>query len=87
TIDDLYTGFPEKFAKYLRYIYSLGFKDQPDYNYLQNLLLQVLKDTSEVNNNEFNWMKVKERRLRELGMQCFAAGATNSDGHDRETTP
>ncbi|KAK0744785.1 kinase-like domain-containing protein [Apiosordaria backusii] len=33
TIDDLCAGFPEEFAKCLRYIRGLGFEDQPDYDH------------------------------------------------------
>ncbi|KAK0744819.1 kinase-like domain-containing protein [Apiosordaria backusii] len=75
TIDDLCAGFPEEFAKCLRYIRGLGFEDQPDYDHLQNLLSQVLKDAGEVDDDEFDWMKVGEGRLTGRGVGRKDSGA------------
>jgi casein kinase 1 len=66
TSADLCAGFPAEFAEGLQYIRSLGFKDQPDYNRLQGLLSQVLTNASEVDDGEFDWVKVGEESLRKL---------------------
>ena len=57
-IKDLCEGFPEEFNKYLTYVRNLGFEDTPDYDYLRELFTQALKNTGEVEDGEYDWMKV-----------------------------
>ncbi|KAF2198533.1 kinase-like protein [Delitschia confertaspora ATCC 74209] len=57
-IKDLCDGFPEEFNKYLSYVRNLGFEDTPDYDYLRDLFSQALKSTGEVEDGEYDWMKL-----------------------------
>jgi len=73
-IKDLCDGFPgmsfagpiqshadmmaEEFNKYLSYVRNLGFEDTPDYDYLRDLFTQALKSTGEVEDGEYDWMKL-----------------------------
>ncbi|QDS76400.1 bifunctional choline kinase/ethanolamine kinase cki1 [Venturia effusa] len=57
-IKDLCEGFPEEFNKYLSYVRNLGFEDTPDYDYLRELFTQALKNTGEVEDGEYDWMKL-----------------------------
>jgi len=57
-IKDLCDGFPEEFNKYLSYVRNLGFEDTPDYDYLRELFTQALKNTGEVEDGEYDWMKL-----------------------------
>jgi casein kinase 1 len=57
-IKDLCDGFPEEFNKYLSYVRNLGFEDTPDYDYLRDLFTQALKNTGEVEDGEYDWMKL-----------------------------
>jgi casein kinase 1 len=57
-IKDLCDGFPEEFNKYLSYVRNLGFEDTPDYDYLRELFTQALKTTGEVEDGEYDWMKL-----------------------------
>ncbi|KAI9706307.1 MAG: casein kinase I [Bogoriella megaspora] len=57
-IKDLCDGFPEEFNKYLQYVRNLGFEDTPDYDYLRDLFTQALKNTPEVEDGEYDWMKL-----------------------------
>ncbi|KAK8244395.1 casein kinase-like protein I [Phyllosticta capitalensis] len=57
-IKDLCDGFPEEFNKYLSYVRNLGFEDNPDYDYLRDLFTQALKNTGEVEDGEYDWMKI-----------------------------
>ncbi|OTB09207.1 hypothetical protein M426DRAFT_51256 [Hypoxylon sp. CI-4A] len=59
-IKDLCEGFPEEFSKYLTYVRNLGFEDTPDYDYLRELFTQALKNTGEVEDGEYDWMKVSK---------------------------
>jgi casein kinase 1 len=44
--------------KYLSYVRNLGFEDTPDYDYLRDLFTQALKSTGEVEDGEYDWMKL-----------------------------
>ncbi|KAK3216104.1 hypothetical protein GRF29_8g2185534 [Pseudopithomyces chartarum] len=57
-IKDLCDSFPEEFNKYLSYVRNLGFEDTPDYDYLRELFTQALKSTGEVEDGEYDWMKL-----------------------------
>lgn len=59
-IKDLCEGYPvaEEFSKYLSYVRNLGFEDTPDYDYLRELFTQALKNTGEVEDGEYDWMKL-----------------------------
>jgi casein kinase 1 len=57
-ITDLCNGFSEEFNKYLSYVRNLGFEDTPDYDYLRDLFTQALKNTGEVEDGEYDWMKL-----------------------------
>ncbi|KAI0134281.1 kinase-like domain-containing protein [Xylariales sp. AK1849] len=59
-IKDLTEGFSEEFNKYLTYVRNLGFEDTPDYDYLRELFTQALKNTGEVEDGEYDWMKISK---------------------------
>jgi casein kinase 1 len=61
-IKDLCDGFPEEFNKYLSYVRNLGFEDTPDYDYLRDLFTQALKNTGEVEDGEYDWMKLSHSK-------------------------
>lgn len=48
----------EEFTKYLTYVRNLGFEDTPDYDYLRDLFTQALKNTGDVEDGEYDWMKL-----------------------------
>jgi casein kinase 1 len=48
----------EEFNKYLSYVRNLGFEDTPDYDYLRELFTQALKNTGDVEDGEYDWMKL-----------------------------
>ena len=59
-IKDLCEGFPEEFCKYLTYVRNLGFEDTPDYDYLRELFTQALKNAGEMEDGEYDWMKISK---------------------------
>lgn len=59
-IKDLCEGFPEEFCKYLTYVRNLGFEDTPDYDYLRELFTQALKNAGDVEDGEYDWMKISK---------------------------
>ncbi|KAF2967649.1 hypothetical protein GQX73_g5914 [Xylaria multiplex] len=63
-IKDLCEGFPDEFNKYLTYVRNLGFEDTPDYDYLRELFTQALKNTGEVEDGEYDWMKINKESAK-----------------------
>jgi casein kinase 1 len=61
-IADLCKGFPEELSKYLSYVSNLGFEDTPNYDYLRDLFTQALKTTGEVEDSEYDWMKLNNSK-------------------------
>ncbi|KKA21508.1 Casein kinase [Rasamsonia emersonii CBS 393.64] len=61
-IKELCEGYPEEFSKYLTYVRNLGFEDTPDYDYLRDLFTQALKNAGEVEDGEYDWMKLNNGR-------------------------
>ncbi|KAF3078192.1 casein kinase I [Orbilia oligospora] len=57
-IKDLCDGFPDEVNQYLSYVRNLGFEDTPDYDYLRDLFTKALKNTGEVEDGEYDWMKL-----------------------------
>lgn len=42
----------------MSYVRNLGFEDTPDYDLLRDLFTQALKNTGEVEDGEYDWMKL-----------------------------
>lgn len=63
----------EEFNKYLSYVRNLGFEDTPDYDFLRDLFTQALKNTGEVEDGEYDWMKLNGGRGWEMVKSNTAA--------------
>ncbi len=61
-IKDLCDGYPDEFRKYLDYCRNLGFEETPDYDYLRDILTQALRNAGEVEDGEYDWMKINGGR-------------------------
>lgn len=94
-IKDLCDSFPEEFNKYLSYVRNLGFEDTPDYDYLRDLFTQALKSTGEVEDGEYDWMKLNNGKgwdvprpsHRDERAQPSAADIRRQEVHRASKTP
>ena len=73
----LLTIHSEEFNKYLSYVRNLGFEDTPDYDYLRELFTQALKNTGEVEDGEYDWMKINNGKGWEAMKQHPAVAHLN----------
>ena len=79
-IKDLCDSFPEEFNKYLSYVRNLGFEDTPDYDYLRELFTKALASTGEVEDGEYDWMKLNNGKgwaVRSSAQQAHRGEAAN----------
>ena len=59
TAEDLCQGFPEQFKDFVNYTRNLQFEEDPDYTYLNNLLISVLEKDKLTYDFFFDWVKEK----------------------------
>ncbi|KAK9894718.1 kinase-like protein [Cystobasidium minutum MCA 4210] len=70
-IKELCEGFPKEFAIYLNYVRKLGFEETPDYDFLRELLSQVLANNKEPEDGVYDWMLLNNGKGWEAGSQPF----------------
>lgn len=56
----------EEFNKYLSYVRNLGFEDTPDYDFLRDLFTQATRNAHELEDGEYDWMKLNGGRGWEM---------------------
>ncbi|EEB08816.1 CK1/CK1/CK1-G protein kinase Cki2 [Schizosaccharomyces japonicus yFS275] len=56
SIKELCAGFPSEFSRYLTYVRELGFDEEPNYEFMQDLFDQVLRNNGDINDGVYDWM-------------------------------
>ncbi|KAH8104254.1 kinase-like domain-containing protein, partial [Phellopilus nigrolimitatus] len=69
-INDLCDGFPEEFSIYMNYVRKLGFEEAPDYGFLRDLFLKVLKNLGESDDRMFDWCLLNNGKGWEFGSRA-----------------
>jgi len=46
---------PEEFGIYLNYVRKLGFEETPDYDFLRELFVKVMKSNGDIEDGSFDW--------------------------------
>ena len=62
----------EEFAIYMNYVRKLGFEESPDYNFLRDLFLKVLKNLNESDDRVFDWCLLNNGKGWEYGSVSHA---------------
>jgi serine/threonine protein kinase len=55
SIDILCSGLPNQFKQYVEYVRKMEYEQEPDYNYLKNLFLSILRERGQTMNYEYDW--------------------------------
>jgi len=55
TVEELTADLPTAFETYFKYVSSLFFEDQPDYNYSRSLFYECLKENNWEYDGVFDW--------------------------------
>ena len=70
--EELCSGLPKEFCDYIKYCRNLSFEQEPNYNYLKNLFLEIIKnnekirDLNYIGRMEFSWIKKDNIRIGSL---------------------
>ena len=64
SLDELCQGLPEEFKEFIKYGKEMKFTEEPDYKYLNSLLLKVAeKNDIDINSVKYDWDINKEKKL------------------------
>lgn len=64
-VDDLCTGFPEEFNKYLSFCRKLKFTEKPDYSYLRSLFKNLFKSLGYEYDYQYDWVNIMKEKNKE----------------------
>lgn len=62
---------------------NLGFEDAPDYDFLRDLFTQALKNTGEVEDGEYDWMKLNNGK----GWEAISKHPSSHNYHQAHNQP
>jgi len=71
--EELCSGLPKEFCDYIKYCRNLTFEQEPNYNYLKNLFLEIVKknekirDLNYIGRIEFSWFKKDSITIGSIG--------------------
>jgi casein kinase 1 len=74
-IKELCEGFPEEFSIYLNYVRKLGFEEAPDYDFLRELFMKILKNQGDTDDGVYDWMLLNGGKGWENNPVSFALRA------------
>eukprot|EP00127_Corallochytrium_limacisporum_P005524 Clim_evm41s207 gene=Clim_evmTU41s207 len=60
-IEKLCETMPDEFARYLKYARSLGFTEDPDYEYCRGLFRKIMEREGWVQDDNFDWIQGKDK--------------------------
>ena len=77
--EELSSGLPNQFAEYIKYCRNLEFEQEPNYNYLRNLFIEIINSNKPlininkfINLMQFSWMaKMKDNKNNENSWKDF----------------
>ena len=67
--EELCSGLPKEFCDYIKYCRNLSFEQEPNYNYLKNLFLEIIKKNEKISDakyiklRHFSWLKGDSKRI------------------------
>ena len=70
--EELCSGLPKEFSDYIKYCRNLSFEQEPNYNYLRNLFLEIIKknekivDIRYIKPLQFSWLSRNYNRITKI---------------------
>ena len=64
--EELCQGFPEEFVNYINYTRNLEYEQNPDYTFLKNLFVNILKKDDQIIDCYYDWDKITIKYFRDF---------------------
>ena len=64
--EELCQGFPEEFINYINYTRNLEYEQNPDYTFLKNLFVNILKKDDQIIDCYYDWDKITIKYFRDF---------------------
>ena len=64
--EELCRGFPEEFINYINYTRNLEYEQNPDYTFLKNLFVNILKKDDQIIDCYYDWDKITIKYFRDF---------------------
>ena len=64
--EELCQGFPEEFINYINYTRNLEYEQNPDYTFLKNLFVNILKKDNQIIDCYYDWDKITIKYFRDF---------------------
>jgi len=87
TTEELCKDFPQEFFDYVDYTRNLGYEDNPDYDYLREKFLNVLKDLNEEMDYIYDWTTssdLKKRKNKKNKEEVYEIEGENEEKKNEE---
>ena len=90
TPEELCSGLPPEFSEYIKYCRKLEFEEEPNYNYIKNLFIAILKRNEQLIDErfigfiQFSWLKKKKTQKGSNNKQKSTSYSKYSDSKKRK---
>ena len=99
TPEELSLGLPNQFVEYIKYCKNLEFEQEPNYNYLRNLFIEIIRSNAPlininrfINLIQFSWMEKKKDNIDNKNSEnnwkdfCFRSNILNRISKRKESS-
>jgi len=77
TPEELCVGFPNEFCTFIQYTRALSFEQNPDYDYLRNLMKKVMENNMLPLDYDYDWDKSKEKNIKSNANSIVSKNTNN----------
>ena len=67
-VEKLCHNLPKAFCDYMKYVKNLKFEEEPNYNYLRGLFIDLLTSLKMKNDLEFSWISKNKKKKKEISV-------------------
>ena len=82
--EDLCRDFPQEFFEYVDYTRNLGYEDNPDYDYLRERFLDVLKNANEEMDYIYDWTTSSDLKKRKNKKKIDEINESEEDNDEKK---
>ena len=81
-VEELCKGYPDELVSFINYVKKLSYTEDPDYEYLRNLLDKIMKDNNFDNDQIYDWSKLEGKSEKNVVENKENEGNSNKANRD-----